>query len=413
MFITPLPVDIFLRHVLSASEDCGYAGVVLLLARTADARSQQEEVTRDWASVHDVTGPMLAVVCPVPYPQDGPRPVRGGGVPHPEGSIAVGVEGLTLNCPQVGTWSSFPTRYWWSLEGERGFRGLGERAARISLSAEEHHAAWTQATTRTASYFGIEESLLPSVLVLSMWERRGVLLAVDERVSVYSLFKKLVENMGPAPRRLEELAREQAEVDDHLPQLAQALWDWEVARRRVPLEWPRQVDALDRHLGEVEYLDASLVGDCRRRLSEIRDTGGSDRELAENLLRVIDLLPPGPEAIKMNIRSGLPKRIRRVVVKLERGHPGIEFLNVSKPPGLDRVAEEVSKLRTRQHQLPDEIAAIKRSVNLSAAAISVGQELLGPVEESPLREPRTLPLWTFTHLQRRGSYSQPVRRVLT
>src|SRR5690349_11411604 len=75
MEVHTLPTGIFLKSLLSAAESCEYLGVVVLLARSRDAGAQHRELINDWTSVHDVTGPALAVLCPVP-PDASPRGVR-------------------------------------------------------------------------------------------------------------------------------------------------------------------------------------------------------------------------------------------------------------------------------------------------------------------------------------------------
>ncbi|HEV2374494.1 MAG TPA: hypothetical protein VGS19_20325 [Streptosporangiaceae bacterium] len=408
MFLTPLPVDVFLAQLLSASEACEYMGVVLLLARTADSRSQHEELTRDWTSVHDVTGPLLAVVCPVPYQGPGPTTGIGGGVYHRKHEMVAGVEGLSLNFSRASDTSSLETHFWRPLDP------LGWKAARRPLPPEEHQESWTQATTRAALYFGIDESLLPGILILSLQEHRGALIQVADRLSIYELFKKLVENIGPEPRRLEEMLQEQRTTRRRLERLAEDASVWRSLTRRVPIEWPAQVDALDRRLMEIEHLDPALVAECRRRLNNVRDDGSSDQILAGQLSQIIDLLPSGPGTARIGVPRDLARRIRRVIFKLEHGHPGIGFLQRQPvPPDLD----QIPGLRSRRDQLRDEIESkrqlVKRTVSLSEAAVKTGEELLNPMETIQLQPPRLLPTWTFTQLRRRQEHPQRMRQVRT
>lgn len=55
MLTVPVSVRGVLPHLVAATEACGYAGMLVVLARTADARAWHNELTTDWTSIHDVT----------------------------------------------------------------------------------------------------------------------------------------------------------------------------------------------------------------------------------------------------------------------------------------------------------------------------------------------------------------------
>ncbi|WP_326654764.1 hypothetical protein [Streptomyces sp. NBC_01750] len=406
MLVTPLPVNAFLRHLLSASATSGYLGTVLLLARTADARTQHDELNHDWTSVHDVTGASLAVLCPI-APPDHDGPLTGGGVQHPWRPQAAGVAGMTLNLPSLRDDATFETAFWRSLEQGDAYGEFGQAAGSRPHSSDVHERGWTRATTSAAAFFGIHESLLPCLLVLSMRERHGTLLAVEESLSVYRLFRQLIVHMGPAPAQLAELLWEQRTVDWRLSRLTQDRVRYQNAVSYVPIEWPVQIDALGRHLGAVEHLAPDLIADCRGRLAAIRDTGESDRGLAEKLRQVIDVLPPESELDRQNIRSGIRRRLRRVISKLDNGPPGEGRPAITRPAGL----EEIPRLRARLAELSDEITPLRQLVDelsLSDAVLRVGQDLLDPLETQPLNPPRSLHDWSFTYLKRREGRTRPM-----
>ncbi|MER5465045.1 hypothetical protein ABT010_31045 [Streptomyces sp. NPDC002668] len=406
MLVTPLPVNAFLRHLLSASATSGYLGTVLLLARTADARTQHDELNHDWTSVHDVTGASLAVLCPI-APPDHDGPITGGGVQHPRRPQAAGVAGMTLNLPSLRDDATFETAFWRSLEQGDAYGEFGQAAGSRPHSSDVHERGWTRATTSAAAFFGIHESLLPCLLVLSMRERHGTLLAVEESLSVYRLFRQLIVHMGPAPAQLAELHWEQRTAGWRLSRLTQERVRYQNAISYVPIEWPVQIDALGRHLGAVEHLASDLIADCRGRLAAIRDTGESDRNLAEKLRQVIDVLPPESELDRQNIRSGIRRRLRRVISKLDNGPPGEGRPAIIRPAGI----EEIPRLRARLAELSDEITPLRQLVNelrLSDAVLRVGQELLAPLETQPLNPPRSLHDWSFTYLKRREGRTRPM-----
>ncbi|GGR82093.1 hypothetical protein GCM10010252_20900 [Streptomyces aureoverticillatus] len=66
MISIPLEARDYLPYVMEAARREGYLGLVVVLARTAEARNLHKELTRDWTSIHDVTGHALAVLCPEP-----------------------------------------------------------------------------------------------------------------------------------------------------------------------------------------------------------------------------------------------------------------------------------------------------------------------------------------------------------
>ncbi|WP_141747230.1 hypothetical protein [Streptomyces agglomeratus] len=409
MLVTPLPINVFLRHLLSASATSGYLGTVLLLARTADARAQHEELNQDWTSVHDLTGASLAVLSPVVLPdRDQPNMGQVGGVPHPQGGGRVaGAEGMRLHLPSSPD-GYFERAFWQSVELEGSYSPFVQAAGTRPHSAEVHERGWTQATTSAAALFEIPESLLPCLLVLSMRERRGMVLDIEEHLSVYRLFKRLIVHIGPAHIQLAELLREQESAERRLAHLRIAEQQWRIELRRVPIEWPVQIDALWRHLGEVENLAPELIVDCRGRLAAIRDTGASDWGLAEKLREAIDALPPESELHRQNIRSGIRRRLIRVISKIENGHPGGTegCPRGVRPDGLD----EIPLLRERLAGLRDEIMSLRRlveSASLSDAVLSVGEELLAPLDRQRLASPRSLADWSFTHLKRRAGRTSP------
>src|SRR4051812_48496052 len=65
MLVYRLDTEEYIRRAVDATSRA-YAGLIVVLARTAEARQAHEDLTRDWASFHDVTGRHVAVLCPAP-----------------------------------------------------------------------------------------------------------------------------------------------------------------------------------------------------------------------------------------------------------------------------------------------------------------------------------------------------------
>src|ERR1022692_1774109 len=166
MFVVPVPADEFLPFVIRAIQANGYVGLFIVLARTADAREQHEELTRDWTSIHDVTGPLLAVLCP------DPRTLRSAVVYDSSISTGITAQGLVS-----GTWH-FDPRDATAIEVLIShYRDRAVQAAR-PFSARAHQDAWSEATSRCARYFGVPEGSLPSLLVLSYLDRSATLISL-------------------------------------------------------------------------------------------------------------------------------------------------------------------------------------------------------------------------------------------
>lgn len=388
MYVTPLPINMFLRHLLSASATSGYLGAVLVLARTAEARTQHEELIEDWTSVHDLSGASLAVLCPVAPPDDWPdRPpieAQVGGVRSPRGREIVGAEGMRVDLHIRD--EAFRGAFWDSMRRDGSDSQFGCVAGARPHSSEEHERGWTQATSSAAAFFGLRESLLPCLLVLSMRERHGTVIAMEEDLSVYRLFKQLIVNIGPAPAQLAEMLREQRSAQRRVSELM-----------RVPIP-SSQIDALWRGFGEVERLAPELIADCRSQLAAIRDGGSSGRVLAEKLREVIVALPPAGEMNRLNLRTGIRSRLQRVITKLEDWNDGADNL------------EEISLLRARAAQQSEEMVPLRQlvdSLSISSSVLSVGEELLAPLEKRRLTSPPSLADWSFRHLMRRSGRTSP------
>lgn len=390
MYVTTLPINLFLRHLLSASATSGYLGAVLVLARTAEARTQHEELIEDWTSIHDLSGAALAVLCPVApparWPDLPPIEERVGGIRSPRGREIVGAEGMRVDLNNRD--EEFRDAFWASIRRDGSDAQFGWAADARTRSREEHERGWTQATSSAAAFFGLSESVIPCLLVLSMRERHGTVIAMEEDLSLYRLFKQLIVNIGPAPAQLAEMLSEQRSTQRRLSELT-----------RVPIP-SSQIDALWRRLGEVERFAPELIADCRSQLATIRDdSGASGRVLAEKLREVSVTLPTAEEMSRLNLRtSGVRSLLHRVITKLEDWNAGADSL------------EEISLLRAKVAQQSAEVAPLRQlvdSLSLSSSVLSAGEELLAPLEKRRLTSPPSLADWSFSHLMRGSARTSP------
>lgn len=369
MLVHPLPIDVFLKSLLSAAESCGYLGAVVLLARERDAKAQYRELTDGWTSVHDVTGPTLAVLCPV-APHASPH-----GVPYPrDPARGVVAESMTLEVPHSR--QQFAANFWEDLPFGPGWDEAFVRPDRPA-PAEVHASGWTQAVTDAAEFFGIEESHVPCLVVLSMGERHGTVIPIDKSFGVYTFLKELMERVGSAPVRLGKSLHERQQLR------------LQIARPRPGLE-PAQVQSLSRRLAEVEVLEPELIADCRARLETLTQAEPSDADLRA-LRAVSDLLrSPQQQAERHNLRiGGLPSRLDRVIGTLETQRPRWEESTRSRER-LVTVEREVTVLR-------DKVA----SIGLAGLVRHVAAELPHPLHKEDMAPAPRLPGWSFSLLGRR------------
>ncbi|MEU6847452.1 hypothetical protein ABZ930_36890 [Streptomyces sp. NPDC046716] len=386
MYVTTLPINVFLRHLLSASEMINHLGTVLLLARTVEAGAQQQEMIDGWTSFHDLTGASLSVLCPVA--PSGPSTDSGsiGGFPDPRRMELAAAEGMRVDVPATG--GTFERAFWDSLRQEPDF---GRSNDKIRRPGEDHKRGWTRAVTSAAGFFGLNQLFMPCLVILSTRERHGMVVDIEKDLSLYELFDQLLARIGTAP----------AQLDDLLGQRRSTQWQLnDLTDRRVRLE-PQQVSAITRRLGEVEHMAPDLIAECRTLLENIGRDDASARDLSQRLRELILILPPPQELRLHNLRSDVRPRLQRVVTKIERSLPSAEELST------------IPQLQTKVDRLDEQIPPLQQlvdSLSLSSAVLSAAEEILAPLEKQRLTPPEALANWSFTYLKRRQGITPPTVR---
>ncbi|MGW7510661.1 hypothetical protein ACWGJ0_23530 [Streptomyces massasporeus] len=181
---------------------------------------------------------------------------------------------MTLGIPHSR--QRFEEIFWKDLSFEPGWDEAFVKPERPA-PAEVHTSGWTQTVSEAADFFGIEESHVPCLVMLSMGERHGTFVPIDKSFGVYNFLKQIKERMPSAPGSLAALLDKR----QHLRQIAQ---------HRLGLD-PAQVQSLSRKLTEAEVLAPELIADCRARLETLTQAEPSDMDL-RTLRAVSDLLPP-------------------------------------------------------------------------------------------------------------------------
>lgn len=202
MITVPVEAADYLPYVMDTAASEGYLGLMVVLARTAEARSLHEELTRDWTSIHDVTGHALAVLCPEPrFVRRETRRAREVPGMEPAEQAAYHAEALrTHRLLSRSALRDFPPFDYTRLVAPGSRRPPGMRRTPLpEHPPQEHHAAWTEAVARCARFFGVPERRLPALLVLCLREERGVLIQLREDTGVYRLCKEIASHPGYPP----------------------------------------------------------------------------------------------------------------------------------------------------------------------------------------------------------------------
>jgi hypothetical protein len=417
MLVVPVPAEEFLPHIVRTTESCGYAGLIVVLARTADAQAQHEELTRDWTSLHDVTGPLLAILCPDPQFVDHPREDI---VDHNSATTYLAttayVPGLHFQLPSDVDQDAFARSFWQPSSGPPPFQSIIEFEIEPQFSDRrharprrprpeaEHHAAWTLAASRCASYFGIGERSMPSILILCHWERKAVLM-VQPRPYLYRLTKAIVESLGDRIESPGNLIQEIVGIRQDIERNEKAVTDY--TRKRLLLKtdirrsqheyntWREQVEALGRRLEMIPTLDPSLVSEgrniIRQLLSATRTV--SSGELSGSLRAFDKRITDTTEDVSLQpIQRRIHQQIVKLIAKVESSNP-LPSLK-QQDPFDEPLRHAQENLQEARHTLVERQAPLK----LADTVIATYEHLFGRMRQTDEPGHRGLEGWMLRTL---------------
>ncbi|GAA1754381.1 hypothetical protein [Streptomonospora arabica] len=360
MITIPVQAADYLPYIMRAAERGGYLGLMVVLARTAEARSLHQELTRDWTSIHDVTGHALAVLCPEPHLEPERR--------------ATSVEEARMHQPEAVRRHEFLKRA--ALHDIPPFdytRLVTPGIQRTPIPRHPpqlQHAAWTEAVSRCAGFFGVPEQRLPALLVVCLREDTDVLIQLREDTSVYELCKRIASHPGYLPGDYGLLA-ERDEIKTALD-----MWGVPAVRKQTPPELHRM-----RHLAELPAVRKQTKG-LHQHLDTVAHVApGLRREVAEGLQRHIESDAPADE-----VQAWLSGMAHRAFT-----HPRkTELLRLHAK--LRKVAHALEKARPHESDIwdfgRDRLAEMKRRLaarpGLAAACEDAAREVLGDCETGPL-----------------------------
>ncbi|MCA1218129.1 hypothetical protein [Streptomyces sp. 8L] len=385
MWKVPVTAPEALPYVVAAAKRDGYLGLMVVLARTAEARTLHQELSRDWTSIHDVTGHRIAVLCPDPGFVSEEEP--GGGEYYALRNHVSDFwqQEMTLaDCLELDH-----TRVLIPGTG----RTSGVPVASAPYPEEVRQAAWTEAVTRCAGFFGIEESRLPAVLVLCLREERDVLVQLRQDTSMYSLCKRIASHPGYAPgddHRLRERVHLRGEVED----LAIGHGSWGYVTPDNPPRTmdallsvdkvARQVGGLRQHLRMVDHADPGLCRAWADGLTELVRTNAAE-DVARAYLATMEAAAAAHPR-RTDLRR-LDTKVRKVSGAIEAAaHPRPEYRHL--PESEERRREREERLARARSELAEVERRLASMPGLAGACEAAARAELSPceVERPPLSD---------------------------
>ncbi|MDQ0904969.1 hypothetical protein QFZ22_000954 [Streptomyces canus] len=383
MWKAPVNTHEALPYIVDAARRDGYLGLMVILARTAEARSLHEELSRDWTSIHDVTGHRIAVLCPDPYFVDDPEetPYYAG----VDDRIARFWNNLTLDdCVDFTHTNVLTPHNVWG----------GVPVARPPYPKDVQHAAWTEAVSRCAAFFGIAEMRLPAVLVLCLRERGDVLIQLRPETSLYKLCKKIASHPGYSPEdaiQLQEWAR-LTDLVERFPRRRREGYEWRKAddsprsmARLLDVEAVRkQIDGLRHHMAQVVHVDPNAHRAWSQSLEELIRTDAAEETAQARLSEIVCEVREHPR--KVDWRR-LDHKVRKVQLALRKAaDPPEKFHYV--PESQEEKTEREAELAALQAELAQRERWLDSRPGLAEACRQAALDEIGPcaVESLELSE---------------------------
>ncbi|MFJ9625111.1 hypothetical protein [Streptomyces sp. NPDC101181] len=409
--ITSLSIEEFLSLPFPVPSVGGYAGLVFLISRTADAPLLQERFFREWADIHDVTARHVGVVIPNPREDLWLGQLARAG----NGRVQVRVRGVR----QVGGRDGpDPTSSWYP----DGLRPEAEWPTHVRVHTAavdflpgrtaDHQGDLTRTVSDMQAFFGISEVLLPCAVVVCLSEQQVIAVALEDDDSVYGLLKQA---KSQAEGHLAELRRYDADITTAEGELrtARAPFDSNMAEaRRAATAAIRGADSARRawHDERGEAVDVlARFGGTRtdhngqlcRRVSEVLASEGlltdDDQDAVQEVIRLFD----SPNVAFLRLSSKIPRiqELREEYLEKQQAHREANGrLNAAENAARHALASFENRIESLKTQRADAVDGPWLAAAVAAASQGLG---LQPAGEHGLLSWRCL-TWPVTVWRRPG-----------
>jgi hypothetical protein len=279
-------------------------------------------------------------------------------------------------------------RFWDDLGGSHN-RFVRSRAP---LPPEDHYAAWTEAASLCAEYFGIDEELVPSVLILSFWEKAAILVRLQSHMSLYELIKVVRGSLGDKPRKLARLRHEIERLDQSIHDMRHKEKTWMKANRPFA-EWRAKLGTVDRQLEQTTGIDPALIERCQGGLRKWRDSGQVD-DLPADLpidLRALHVALQSPNSSSELHHS----QVWGLILRLESDNP---LPGPHTEP--EQYSQPIRELEAQLGEARDQERVQRAALHLSDAIITGYNDLFPPTRTTRTSGSAGLTGWTLCTIER-------------
>lgn len=344
MLVTFVSVLNLLERKFRTMADGGYAGVVLIVGRSADAPAVFERLIADWSSTHDLTAEVFAVI-----------------MPQLDSSILI---------------SRARGGYGWAAR-DVVLLGNGERLARLNTSvpglvvarsvptSSDAHLALNQVATSLRTFFGLSEDLLPCAVVLPTDSNEALVIPLSADLPLYDFLKQTTLKMEGAVHAVRE-ARADVEAAHAALQEART-------RARAVLvhqQWAEQRAVLAQDLKAAAGVRGSIADELlwmSIRVSDLTPLDETEQNRADDL--VVALRP---------MKGGaLGRRIRRCCHKINTRYPAgnPEVPSAYENPRAAEGAPELGQVQARLEEAKARATRLAAEIELSSTVVAVGRSL--------------------------------------
>jgi hypothetical protein len=366
-----ISVKEFLHLPFRTLSDGGFAGLVFLLARSADAPELQRRFFRNWADIDDLTGRYLGVFTPAPghITLSSERATWSSYEPQ-----VLLVDGVQCASNERKLYSSSRVSPWavrMASERPKVRRPKGQTSTAVATSTppsplREHQIALTQAISSMQEFFGIPESLVPCVVVVSLQEQMALAIPLEEDSNVYQFLKKIKTRIEPVLPRIREKELELESAKEARIANRHNIGVRKVAAQAVAKDWERYRVEIAKDLDNVAVRwDGEEARLCRWMAARLRagePLGIADRAPSRTLLYLLN---------RDKASGRLPRRLRRALAKMTAGY-------LEQQPAVIRLTDAKAEdlgIEQRIGQIKAEMDSMGTELRLADAVTAATQDL--------------------------------------